>query len=233
VRIKGFIGTTLVDYPGRIAASVFVGGCNYRCPFCYNVELVLEPDKMEDIPEEDVLASLNERKTFIDGIVMTGGEPTLYDDLPKFFKKVKSLGLLIKLDTNGTRPRMIENLLRDQLVDYVAMDYKAPLALYSSLAGVEVEEEPIRLSAQLLINSRVDYEFRTTVHPGLLNPEDILQITREIKGAKKYVIQPFYATECLDPSIGVPPSKYIEDLRTALEPVKDDFEELVFRDPEY
>lgn len=190
---------------------------------CYNVDLVLHCDEVPDLSVEQILHSLRERRGFIDGLAITGGEPTLQQDLPEFIRQVKDLGLVVKLDTNGSRPRMLEKILRERLVDFVAMDYKAPLGHYSDLAGVDAEVEAIRLSANLLMGSYVDYEFRTTVHPSLLTPEDIVQIAREIKGAKAYVLQPFYVTACLDSSLCIPPDGYLKAFEDALNSVQSNF----------
>ncbi len=223
MQIKGYIGTSLVDYPGNIASVVFTGGCNFRCPFCYNVDLVLHPNDIPDIAEDEIFNSLKERRGFIDGLVITGGEPTLQKDLPDFIRQVKDLGLVVKLDTNGSHPRMLERILRERLVDFVAMDYKAPLGQYDELTGVDVDVEAIRLSAELLKSSYVDYEFRTTIHPSLIHPDDILQIAREIRGAKAYIVQPFYLTNCLDPTLCIPPDGFVTEFEEALQSVQSYF----------
>ena len=195
VDVKGFVSISLLDYPGRISSVLFAGGCDFRCPYCYNTDLVLNPQEIPTIPEEELLEDISKRldSGLIDGVVVTGGEPTLSPDLPRLLRVIKSMGASVKLDTNGTRPQLLEAILRRNLTDYVAMDYKAPLGRYSDLAGVNVDTEAIRLSAQLLLGGKIDYEFRTTVHPGLLDVEDLLQIIREIKGAKRYAVQPFHA----------------------------------------
>lgn len=232
MRIKGFVGTSLVDYPGKVASVVFVGGCNFSCPYCFNIDLVVYPDDMEDIPEEEVLEKVTQRRDFIDGVVVSGGEPTLEPQLTEFLKRVRELGLLVKLDSNGSRPQVLEKILRENLVDFIAMDYKGPISGYEDLAGASLDTETISLSTRLIMGSRVDYEFRTTIHPGLLQPEDILQIARELKGAKKYVLQPFHAKACLDPSIGFPPQGYMKNFQAALESVKGNFGEVLIRGEE-
>jgi len=184
---------------------------------------------VDDLPEDEILAAIQERRDFIDGVVISGGEPTIHPQLPDFLRKLKAISLSVKLDTNGSRPQMLERVLRERLVDFVAMDYKAPLGHYSALAGVDVDVDAIQMSTRLLMSSWVDYEFRTTVHPSLLEPEDILQIARELKGAKRYVLQAFYATECLDDSIGFPPAGYLEPFKASLESVKECFGEVGVR----
>lgn len=196
--IRGLQKISLLDYPGKIAAIVWVGGCNYRCPFCYNRDLVLNPQNLPKISEEEVLGYLAGRREWIDGLEITGGEPTLQEDLPEFLKKVKELGFSTKLDTNGSNPEVLERLIRENLVDYVAMDVKAPLnqEKYSRAIGLPVESqgiiEQVKRSISILVGSNgIDYEFRTTVVPGLLDREDILLIAEELRGAKKYCLQQY------------------------------------------
>ncbi|MBC7219961.1 anaerobic ribonucleoside-triphosphate reductase activating protein [Candidatus Bipolaricaulota bacterium] len=200
---------SLLDYPGKVAAVVWTVGCNLRCPFCYNAELVL-PEVGEDlprVPREEVLAVLRERVGFIDGVVVTGGEPTLNVDLPVFLRELKALGFLIKLDTNGTRPDVLRCLLDEGLVDYVALDVKAPFARYPEFTGLlfpdhgrsppeGMSDLVARIQESIaVIRGRVpDYEFRTTVAPGLAR-QDLIAIAGEIRGARRYVLQPFFLPE--------------------------------------
>ncbi|MCS7240215.1 MAG: anaerobic ribonucleoside-triphosphate reductase activating protein [Candidatus Bipolaricaulota bacterium] len=188
---------TLLDYPGKLAALVFFGGCNLRCPFCYNAELVL-PELLENLSPlslEEVLNQLAERVGFLDGVVITGGEPTLSPSLPDFVRRLKNLGFLVKLDTNGTNPAVLADLLATGLLDYVALDFKAPLARYGEYTGLAEAGrvvEAVCRSFQLIAEKAPDYEVRTTVAPGL-TAQDLLQIAQEISGAKRYVLQPFFA----------------------------------------
>lgn len=188
---------TLVDYPGEIAAVIFTQGCNLRCPFCHNGHLVTKPGKManEYMPVEEVLTFLAERQEFLDAVVITGGEPTLHPDLPDLIKSIKALGYLVKLDTNGTNSVMLDYLLKNKLLDYVAMDIKAPLELkaYLDACGNLSREDffNIRNSINLLLNAAIKTEFRTTVIPALHTEEDIEEIARYIKGAGLYSIQQF------------------------------------------
>lgn len=181
--------TSLVDYPDKICTLYFVGGCNFLCPYCHNGPLV----RMQGtrISEEEVFLFLHKRKKYIDGVCISGGEPTLYEGLYGFLQRVKQEGLLVKLDTNGTQPEVVEKLLREQLLDYVAMDLKAPLHKYEAVAGVKVNIEDIQRSIELLRNADIDYEFRTTVCRELLTKEDILEIMELIKGSKGYSLQNF------------------------------------------
>lgn len=196
---------SVIDFPGRVAAVVWTVGCNLRCPFCYNGELVL-PERAAAIPRlppDGVLAELARRRGFLEGLAITGGEPTLQEDLTEFAGEVKGLGLLVKLDTNGTRPEVLENLLEKRLVDYVALDVKAPFGRYRDFTGVGLDVSPqVRDSISLLRESEVDYELRTTAAPGLAQ-DDLREIAHAIRGAKRYVLQPFFlppGKELIDPS---------------------------------
>jgi pyruvate formate lyase activating enzyme len=195
-KIVHILPLSLMDYPGKLACVFFFAGCNLRCPFCYNAELVL-PELWKDfrpLPWEEVKHWLAERAGFLDGVVLTGGEPTLSPDLPRIAAELKELGFLVKLDTNGTRPEVLGELFRADLVDYVALDLKAPSSRYAEYTGREGEEIPraIQRSIEVILEKAKDYEFRTTVAPGL-SEEDLLSIAQEIRQAKRYVLQPFFA----------------------------------------
>jgi pyruvate formate lyase activating enzyme len=205
ITIKQMIETSLIDWEGKIVSTLYLPLCNFRCPFCYNCELILRPDNIKNIPQKEIDSYLLERKDFIDGICMSGGEPTLYPDLPEYFKGIKDKGFLIKLDTNGTNPKLLKNLLDFDLVDYIALDIKSSLDFdnYSKAAGIKdrIMIEKVKDSIELIINSEIDYEFRTTVVPLLHSDETIMEIARYIAGAKKYVLQNFSPLEkTLDPS---------------------------------
>ncbi len=196
MEFKGFQKVSLLDYPGKIVAIVFVGGCNFRCGFCYNRDLVLNHQTLPSISEEEVLEYLEKNKDWLDGLEITGGEPTIHPDLPSFLEKVKKLGYSVKLDTNGSNPKMLVELLEKHLVDYVAMDVKAPLVedKYQAVVGIHVNGAlgDVEKSIELLRGSNgLDYEFRTTVVPGLTSKDDIALITQQIKNAKKYFLQQF------------------------------------------
>ncbi|MCD5416615.1 anaerobic ribonucleoside-triphosphate reductase activating protein [Candidatus Bipolaricaulota bacterium] len=195
--------TTLTDYPGMIAALAYTAACNFRCPFCHNSELVLpkQSKRLNLLPEKEVLYFLRERQGFLDGLVITGGEPTLHHDLPEFIARVKRLGLLVKLDTNGSRPEMLDDLLRAHLIDYVAMDVKCSPARYDELTGVHVDMEAIERSIALIIARAPDYEFRTTVAP-TMSEADIKGLVPLLSGAKRYFLQQFVVPsdkELVDP----------------------------------
>jgi len=182
------------------------GGCNFRCPFCYNTDLVLNPGELPVITNEKILSSLRKKKAFLDGICLSGGEPTLFNNLAEFLELIKNEGLKVKLDTNGSRPELLKALLEKRLVDYVAMDVKNTLepAEYNRTVGIIDKSiiEKVRKSIQLLLNSQIDYEFRTTVVPGFHDSEKIEKIANELKGAKRYILQNFIQSErMLDPNL--------------------------------
>lgn len=201
MHLKGWVKSTVLDYPGYIAASLFCGGCNFRCPNCHNGALVLHPDHYPDIDEERIWDFLDKRRGLLDGVVISGGEPTLQPDLLPFAAHVRELGYRVKLDTNGYRPDVLEAAIQAGVVDYVAMDVKAPLFKYALAAGVLVDEAMIQRSIDLLREGKVEYEFRTTVVPGILDEQDILLIARLIAGAQHYALQQFVPQDTLDPAM--------------------------------
>lgn len=190
--IGGLQKLTLIDYPGHLAATVFTVGCNFRCPFCHNPELVSSIKyNVSSILEADFFKFLEDRKGKLEGICITGGEPTIQPDLPEFIKKIKNLGYKVKLDTNGTRPDVLRRLFAENLLEYVAMDIKSDLKNYEKTANSKVDLERIKLSTELIRNSGIDYEFRTTAVPSLHKVEDFIKIGKWLKGSKKYVLQAF------------------------------------------
>lgn len=212
--VKGLLETSFSDWSGKVVSVLFLPSCNLRCPFCHNHELVRRPEAYDDFPWEAILESLRKRKGWIDGVCLTGGEPTLHPWLFSLIQELKSNRnltssgepLAIKLDTNGTHPEILERLLRQGLLDYVAMDLKAPLEAdrYSALTGVSFSDEGmerVRASVRLLLRGNVDYEFRTTVVPCLLEEEEIYAIARLIRGAARYTLQNFNPRETLDPRL--------------------------------
>lgn len=189
--IGGLQKTSLLDFPEKIAAIVFTMGCNFRCGYCHNPELINGEAKIEEVFE-----FLKTRQGKLDGVVITGGEPCLQKDLPEFIKQVKELGFAVKLDTNGSFPEMLEKVLPD--LDYVAMDIKAPLEKYSQIVNVDVDTSKILKSIEILKNCGVDYEFRTTVVKSQLSFEDFEKIGQLIQGAPRYYLQKFVASKILD-----------------------------------
>jgi len=191
VHIKALLPASLIEYPGHIADVIYVGACNFRCPYCYNVDLVLRSDRVPDIEPAQVLRKLEARRSFIDGVVVSGGEPTLQPDLCGFLSEVAQLGLAVKLDTNGYCPDVLKDCLERQAVHYVAMDVKSSLERYEQAAGVALDTRRLRQSIDILIHSRIDYEFRTTVVPTLVDLEDVQAILQLIAGASRYYLQCF------------------------------------------
>jgi pyruvate formate lyase activating enzyme len=209
--IKGYVKTSLVDYPARIATTIFIGNCNFRCPYCHNPTLVLNQDA--DINQEEIISYLIKRKDIVEAVCVTGGEPTLWPELASFLRKIKDMGLLVKIDTNGTNPNMLKFLIVMHLIDYIAMDIKAPLEKYKDVVKANVNTDAIRESIELIKASGIDYEFRTTVHSALLSFEDIIQIARELSLAKRLALQEFRGNRpILDNSYAATNSFGIKDL---------------------
>lgn len=190
--ISGLSKLTLLDFPEKTAATVFTGGCNMRCPFCHNALLVTEIESAESYTEDEVLSYLKKRAGILDGVCITGGEPLLQKDIDAFIKKIRELGLAVKLDTNGSYPKKLRELIDAGIVDYVAMDIKNSRERYAETVGIDgFDLAPIEESVSLLLEGRVDYEFRTTVVRELHEVEDIKNISRWISGAKRYFLQNF------------------------------------------
>ena len=189
--IRGLQKTTLLDYPEKLACTVFTGGCNFRCPFCHTASLVLNASKVEEISNDEFFSYLSKRKGLLDGVCITGGEPLLNDDIVDFIKKIRSYELLIKLDTNGSFPDKLEYLLDNKLVDYVAMDIKNSKEKYSLTSGTSDFPHGIEESIDIIIAKAPDYEFRTTVVRELHTANDVYKIANLIKNAKKYFLQSY------------------------------------------
>jgi len=200
--IKGFISTSLIDWPGKICSIVFVGGCGFRCPACHNPTLVLHPDSLDDYPLDEICKSLANRSKWIDGVTVTGGEPTIRKNLPDLLRIIRGYGVNIKLDTNGSNPGMLADLIRMNLIDAVSMDVKAPLnsTAYSAAAGVTVDIHAIKSSIQLLRRSSMEVIFRTTAIPGLVEEPELESIKAALGDVPRFVVQSFRRTETLDPS---------------------------------
>ena len=189
MKIGGFQKTSLLDYPNTLSAIIWTVGCNFRCPFCYNKSLVI--GKKELFSDEEVLSFLDKRKGLLEGLVISGGEPLMQKDIVEFSTKVKKLGYLIKIDTNGMCPEKLKELIHKRLVDYVAMDIKAPKKKYNKLSGVKTDMKKIKESIQIIQNSAPDYEFKTTFVPDLLTKNDIVEIAKDIEGSKRFYLQQF------------------------------------------
>ncbi|MDR1303351.1 MAG: anaerobic ribonucleoside-triphosphate reductase activating protein [Puniceicoccales bacterium] len=199
MRIGGVQRFSSIDFPGHLAAVVFAVGCNLRCPFCHNAELVT--GSIDAMAEEDVLEFLAGRRRQLEGVVISGGEPTLQRDLLNFIEKVRRMGFRVKLDTNGTRPDILEDLMGRGVLDFIAMDVKHRWSRYAEATGVAaVAVEAIRRSVDLIIGGAVDYEFRTTIIRDFHDARDIVAISQQISGAKRYVVQEFIPKKTLDAS---------------------------------
>jgi len=197
MEIKGFVDISLVDWDEKVSSTIFLANCNMRCPFCYNTALVLYPEKLRTIPFEEIADYLERNREWIDGVVITGGEPTIHGDLPNLCEKIKKLAFSVKIDTNGTNPTLIHELINRRLVDYIAMDIKAPFEQdkYHTAIGVSTTNllDKILETIDIIQQSQIDYEFRTTVVPTLHKEKDIEEICQKIKNCKKYVIQNYKA----------------------------------------
>ena len=194
--ILGLQKTTLLDYPGKIASTIFTGGCNFQCPYCHNKDLVFPPVDALKFNQEEIFQHLWAKKKVLDGVCITGGEPTLHKDLPDFISKIKDLGLLVKLDSNGTNPDMLQFLIDNHLIDYVAMDIKHTKEKYNTIANmVKFDISSIDSSVEILKNSEIDYEFRTTIVKELHEAADMEAIGIWLKGAKAYYLQSYRESE--------------------------------------
>ncbi len=209
--IKGFIETSFSDWPGKVVAVLFLPSCNFRCLYCHNHDLILRPERYPNFPLGKILESLRERKGWIDGVCLTGGEPTLHSWLPSLIRDLRSaagltpsgVSLGIKLDTNGTRPEILQDLIGAGLLDYVAMDLKGPLQLnrYAAITGIPLDGEGlarIAESVQILLAGTVDHEFRTTLVPTLIEEEEVYALAHRVRGARRYTLQRFNPKEALD-----------------------------------
>jgi len=220
MRIGGFQKVSLIDYPGEIGAVVFCQGCNFRCPYCHNPELVNPELYMECMPEDGIFSFLSGRVGRLDAVTVTGGEPTIHSELPRFLARLKDMGYLVKLDTNGSMPSVLERLIAEKIVDYIAMDIKGPLGKYTEITRVPTFLDDIEESIKLIMHSGLKYEFRTTIVESLLSEDDLLAVGGLIPKARRYAIQSFVPSKVLDSSLlnAKPvPSKILEKIRIKLE----------------
>lgn len=200
MEIKGLQRTSLIDYPDKISCVVFLGRCNFRCPFCQNPELVLYPEKEPTIPEGEFFNFLENRKGLLDSVVITGGEPCLHKELPAFISKIKEKGFSVKLDTNGYNPELLKQVINERLADYIAMDIKSDKEKYAKASGTKnLDIKRIEESIILIRKSKIPYEFRSTIVPKIFNEKTILNIGKWLKGSEKFCLQQFRTEKTIDP----------------------------------
>jgi pyruvate formate lyase activating enzyme len=201
--IKGFNPHTFIDWEGMLSSVIYLPGCNFRCPFCHSSVLVKDPDSLKTVPFEHIERYVETKDGWLDAMVIQGGEPTLYEQLPELLRDIKRLGLKIKVDTNGSRPEMLDRVIGQKLVDYIAMDIKAPLEAgkYSQATLIPADIGMIKESIALLLKSNIEYEFRTTVVPTIIGQKDIIEIAKSIGNAKKYILQQFDPKDTMDESL--------------------------------
>ncbi|MHA1186419.1 MAG: anaerobic ribonucleoside-triphosphate reductase activating protein [Candidatus Heimdallarchaeota archaeon] len=226
LEIKGYRQSSLLEWPGLIVDSIFLAGCNFRCPYCHNPDLVAL-DIVDSYDINEVLAEIEKRaKTkWLDGVSITGGEPAMSKRLPEFLKITKEMGLKTKIDTNGSFPGVVQKLIDEELIDYVAMDVKAAPEKYHLAAGKKVDIKSIKKTIAIIIDSGIDHEFRTTVVPGIVDVEkDISKIAKMIKGAKRYYLQQFRPIRCLDKEFEKLVPYNLGLLEEAVEKIKSKFE---------
>lgn len=234
IKIKGFSGVTLIDYPNNISSIVYTGGCNFRCPFCYNKRLVIN-DLIENNPDfsvQEILYKLENRINFIDGVVITGGEPTIWgSDLIDFIKQIKQLKLKVKLDTNGSNPDVIVQLLNENYLDYIAMDIKTSPLNYSAICDIDNISEKIIRSINIIRDSKVDYEWRTTVYQPLIDKDNFKSISNYVKTGDKYYLQKFspIVEELIEPSKNINQNISVKELHDWIQPIKQEGIKIYYR----
>lgn len=226
VEIKGLEKFASKDFPGYISSTVFLAGCNFRCPFCHNSELVLDPGRVPTLELNFFLSYLDSRKGWLDGLCLSGGEPLLHGDVEVLARVIKERGFLVKIDTNGAFPERLEYLVKEGLVDWVAMDIKAPLDRYSEVVRIDVDPEKINRSVEFIKNSRLNYIFRTTVVPGLVGENDLKKIGEWLKGARIFQLQQFVPQNTVDPEFSRLSPYQAEQLHSWAELLKPYFEEV-------
>lgn len=209
MEIRGYLKTSVIEWPGKISSVIFVPGCNFRCPFCYNRDLVLNPKKLAKFSEGEIIADLKKRKKWVEGVVVTGGEPTLQTDLSRFLSRCKQMGFLTMIETNGSNPSVISKLVISNLLDFIAMDIKGPLdERYIQIANYQLQITNIKKSIRLILDSGLDFEFRTTVTPGIHNKKVLLEIAKQLRQITNHrsqitklhwYLQDFQPKNCLDP----------------------------------
>lgn len=223
MKIGGLQKVSLIDYPGLLCAVVFLQGCNFRCPYCHNPELVNPQLFQPGFKEDEILEFLAARCGKLDAVTITGGEPTIQNDLVPFIKKIKKMGFAVKLDTNGSQPQVVEALFDEKMIDFIAMDIKGPLEKYESIAGVPVDSKKIKESIKIILKARVPHEFRTTIVQSQLTPKDILKIATLTSGAESYAMQKYIPVKILNENFAKEKS-YSDD---ELEKIKKRLEKII------
>ena len=226
MKISGLQKLTLLDYPGKMAAIIFIAGCNFLCPFCHNSDLVVAPKDSPEISQEEIFSFLNKRKGILDGIVISGGEPLLYEETIDLIKRIKDLGYSVKLDTNGSFPERLKEVIDKGLVDYVAMDIKNCKEKYAKTIGKEsFDISKIERSVEILKNGKIPYEFRTTIVHELHTPQDIVDIGKWINGAKAYFLQPYRDSETVIlKGFSAPEKLELEAIKAEIKPFAENVE---------
>jgi len=227
VEIKGLEKFASRDFPGHISSTVFVGGCNFRCPFCHNADLVLNPGRLPSLDLNLFLGYLDSRRGWLDGLCLSGGEPLLHEDIEVLARVIKDRGFLVKVDTNGSFPDRLEYLISQGLVDWLAMDIKAPLARYPEVVRAEVDPAKIKRSVELIRNCGLPYVFRTTVVPGLLDESDLLEMAAWLSGASCFQLQQFVPQNTVDPAFLKVEPYAAEKLRLWAEELRPYFDEVL------
>lgn len=231
MRLGGFQKLTLIDYPGKIATTVFTVSCSFRCPFCHNPELVIKskfPPKNDMV--EEFFQHLEKRKGKLEGVCITGGEPTIQPDIIEFIGKIKEMGYKVKLDSNGTRPDVLKRVIKEGLVDFIAMDIKHAPKKYALATGLKPDMQKIKSSVKIIMNSGIPYEFRTTVVPGIHNEEDFKEIAKWIKGARAYYLQEFRPLRVIDDKIKKGAKENVLDLKKIKKEIAKNFSKFGIRE---
>lgn len=231
MKIASYQKFTLVDYPGKIATTIFTIGCNFRCPFCHNPELVISPQIAiaDNKIEKEFFEFLKKRVGKLEAVCITGGEPSLQPDIVEFMKKIKDLNYLVKLDTNGTRPVVIEKALKMKVVDFIAMDIKNSLQHYHKTVNTQVNLNKIKLSVDLIKNSGINYEFRTTVVPGIHTYKDFDEIAKWLRGANHYSLQEYRDKKILDENLRQKTADKVLDLNKIKKTISKNFKKMEIR----
>lgn len=224
MKIGGFQKVSLIDYPGEISSVVFTQGCNFRCVYCHNPELVYPQLWGPSIEPQEILQFLHRRSGKVDAVVLTGGEPLLQEDLRDFILQIKEMGFLVKLDTNGSYPDRLAAILEEGVLNYVAMDVKAPWSSYGKVTGVQVDVEKVKASTRIILSSRIESEFRVTFVPSLMTESDVETIGQDLKGAKRLVIQKYRPRPQVKPDTGfkdllAPSKEELQRLKSVMEKI--------------